>query len=164
MRRLVLGGVLAIALPAAVFAQPAAPSAVDYITIAGQSDLFEIQSGQLAEAKSANPAIKKFGHQMVTDHTNSTKMVMAAAKADGIPESPPPSLTADQKSMMAELKSESGEAFDKTYVAQQLKAHQDALAVQSSYAGSGDDPKLKSAANHIVPVVQMHITMLQGMS
>ena len=164
MRLLILGGALAIALPAVGLAQPTPPPAADYVAMAGQSDLFEIKSGQLAEEKAVNPAIKKFGQKMVDDHTKSTKMVMAAVKADGMQDAPPASLSENQQAMLAELKSESGEAFDKTYIAQQLKAHQDALDLQSGYADGGDDPKLKTAAGQIVPVVKMHLAMLQSMN
>jgi putative membrane protein len=164
MRLLILGGALAIALPTFGLAQPAPPPAADYVAMAGQSDLFEIKSGQLAEAKSMNPAIKKFAQQMVDDHTKSTKMVMSALKADGMQDAPPASLSADQQAMITELKSENGADFDKTYVAQQLTAHQDALALQSGYAEGGDDPKLKAAAGQIVPVVKMHLAMLQNMN
>ena len=161
MRLLILGGALAIALPTFGFAQPAAPPADQYVTMAGQSDEFEIQSAKLAVEK-GSPAVRNFGRQMITDHTKSTAMVMAAAKASGLPASPPP-LTADQQAMLTELQGESGDAFDKTYVSQQLTAHQQALALQDAYAKGGDDPKLKAAAAHIVPVVQRHLSLLQAM-
>jgi putative membrane protein len=163
MRLIMLGAALAIALPSAGFAQAAVPSTTQYMTMAGQSDLFEIQSGQLAQKMSANPAIKNFGRQMVADHTKSTEMVSVAAKDSGMQELPLASLSRDQKAMLAQLKGESGPAFDETYIAQQLKAHQDALALQSAYAAGGDDPNFKAAAGRIVPVVQSHLSMLQAM-
>jgi len=163
MRLLVLGA-LAIALPTVGLAEPAASPAAQYIMTAGQSDQFEIQSGKLAETKAANLDLRKFGREMVADHTRSTATVMAAAKKSGLPTSPPPALSADQQAMLAELQSESGEAFDKTYVSQQTKAHQEALALQTAYENGGDDPNLRAAAADIVPVVQLHLTMLRNMS
>jgi putative membrane protein len=129
--------------------------------MAGQSDEFEIQSSQLA-VKNGSPAIRNFAEQMITAHTKTTAMVVAAAKKSGLPASPPP-LTADQQGMLAELQGESGDAFDKTYVSQQLAAHEEALALQTAYAKGGDDPNLKAAAAHIVPVVQRHLSLLQSM-
>jgi putative membrane protein len=165
MRSYILAGALALALPAAAHAQPATPvpPAAQYMMMAGQSDQFEIQTGKLAATKAMSPDIKKFGGQMVTDHNKSTAMVIAAAKKSGLPTPPPPPLKADQQAMLTELQGQSGAAFDKTYVSQQLKAHQEALALQSSYAKRGDDPNLKAAAGQIVPVVQMHLGMLQKM-
>jgi putative membrane protein len=164
MRSLLLCGAIALAIPAAALAQTmTAPPAAQYMMMAGQSDQFEIQSGTLAASKAMNPSLKTFGAQMVSDHTKSTKMVMDAAKKSGMPAAPPPPLRADQQAMLTQLQGQSGEAFDKTYITQQMAAHQDALALQSSYAAGGDDPNLKMAAGKIVPVVKMHMGMLQKM-
>lgn len=164
MRMTLLCGGLALTLPAAAMAQPMTPPpAAQYMMMAGQSDQFEIQSGKLAASKAMSPGVKKFGAQMVTDHTKSTKMVMDAAKKSGLPAGPPPPLKPEQQTMLTELLGQSGAAFDKTYVTQQLAAHKEALALQSGYAKSGDDKNLKMAAGKIVPVVKMHLGMLQKM-
>ena len=89
-------------------------------------------------------------------------MVTAAAKKSGLPAGPPPALKSGQQAMLA-LGGPDRAAFDKAYVTQQRAAHKEALARQSSYAKSGDDPNLKMAAGKIVPVVKMHIGMLQKM-
>jgi putative membrane protein len=162
MRLHIIGGVLAIALPTVTLAQSAAPPAAQYMMMAGQSDQFEIQSGEVAETKAANLDLRKFGRQMVADHTKTSALVMDAAKKSGFPPSPPPPLTANQEAMLAELQGLSGAAFDKAYSGQQMKAHEDALAMQRAYAANGDDPNLKAAAIHIVPIVQLHWTMLQN--
>jgi putative membrane protein len=164
MRSMLLAGALALGLPMVALAQPMSPPpAADYMMMAGQSDQFEIQSGKLAASTAMSPGVKKFGAQMVTDHTKSTQMVMAAAKKSGLPAGPPPPLKPDQQAMLTQLQGQSGAAFDKTYVTQQLAAHKDALALQSGYAKSGDDKNLKMAAGKIVPVVKMHLGMLQKM-
>jgi putative membrane protein len=161
MRQYILGGALALALPAIGFAQSAAPPAAQYVMMAGQSDQFEMQSARLAVAK-GSPAVRNFGHQMLTDHMKSTIMVTAAARKSGLSVSPP-ELTTDQQAMLDQLKGESGDAFDKTYVDQQVTAHQQALALQKAYADSGDDTNLKAAAAHIEPVVETHLSLLQSM-
>lgn len=165
MRSLLLCGALVLAVPAVSQAQSSMmpPPAAQYMMMAGQSDQFEIESGKLAADRAADPGVKKFGAQMVTDHTKSTQMVMAAAMKSGKPAGPPPPLKPDQQAMLNQLRAEKGATFDKTYVSQQMGAHKDALALQSAYAKSGDDPNLKMAAGKIVPVVKMHMAMLQKM-
>jgi putative membrane protein len=165
MRTQVLAALLVLVFPVATMGQPSppVPSAADYVMKAGQSDQFEIQTGRLAAAKALSPALRSFGSQMVTDHTKSTAMVIAAAKKRGIPATPPPPLNPDQQAMLTELQDLSGDAFDQDYVTQQTTAHQQALALQSSYGKGGDDPNLRAVANQIVPVVQMHLGMLQKM-
>ena len=101
---------------------------------------------------------------MVTDHTKSTAMVKAAAMKSGMPAMPPPPLRPDQQQMLTQLQATSGADFDRTYVSQQLQAHQEALTLQQGFAKGGDDRNLKAAAAQIVPVVQMHLSMLKDMS
>jgi putative membrane protein len=136
------------------------PTNSDYVTAAGQSDAFEIQSGQLASTKAKSADLKAFGARMVTDHTKSTEMVMAAAKKSGMPPAPPPAPRPDQQDMLAQLRAADGDRFDSLYVSQQLQAHQQALDLHTTYARGGGSPELKAAAGKIAPVVTMHLDML----
>jgi putative membrane protein len=165
MRCFVLAGALALTLPFAAMSQtvPPVPAAADYVTKAGQSDQFEIQTGKLAATQALSPDVRAFGSMMVTDHTKSTALVVAAAKDRKLSAAPPQPLNPDQQAMLTELQGLKGDAFDKDYVAQQLTAHQQALDLQIHYASGGDDPNLRAAARQIIPVVQMHLGMLQKM-
>jgi putative membrane protein len=90
MRPRILGVAIAIVLPTVSLAQPAAPSAAQYMMLAGRSDELEIRSGELAEKKAGNLDLRKFARQMVADHTKTTALVMDAARKSGLPPSPPP--------------------------------------------------------------------------
>jgi putative membrane protein len=129
---------------------------------AGQSDAFEIQSGQLAASKASSPDVRAFGQRMIKDHTKSTQMVLEAAGKSGLPALPPPALRPDQQDKLAQLRAADGAAFDTLYAAQQLQAHQEALDLQSAYARNGDDENLRKAAAKIAPVVTMHLDMLRN--
>jgi putative membrane protein len=154
----------ALALSASAVAAMPAPSTADYMMKAGQSDQFEIQAGKLAETNAGKASIKHFGAKMVTDHTKSTKLVMAAAKKSHMPvPDAPPALDSDQQSMLSDLQGKTGKDFDTAYLADQATAHQQALQLQEAYAMGGDDPLFKAAAKKIVPVVKMHIHMLKSM-
>ena len=151
--------IAALAAPAAAAAQTAM-SAMDYATAAGQSDAFEIASSHMAQSSAKSQVVKNFAAQMVRDHTQSTKMVMAAAKSSQLT---PPRPDSQQQQMLDQLTSQKGAAFDQLYVADQLQAHQMALALHTGYAQSGSDPNLKAAAVQIAPIVQMHLAMVQSM-
>jgi putative membrane protein len=142
---------------------PASPArtAADYVMKAGQSDAFEIQSGQLAASKAKRSDVQAFGAQMVKDHTKSTEMVLAAASKSGLPAPPPPALRLDQQDKLSQLQAATGEVFDSLYASQQLQAHEEALALHSAYAQGGDDANLKTVAAKIVPVVTQHLDMLR---
>jgi putative membrane protein len=156
-----------ISLPfiaAVLIASPslAATAAADYVARAGAGDMYELQSSKLVLATTRNAGLKSFANQMITDHSKSTAEVKAAAEKSGM--SPkPPMLNSEQKSMLAQLRAATGAARDTAYVTQQKAAHSQALALHQGYAANGDKPALKAAAAKIVPVIQHHIEMLNGM-
>lgn len=137
-------------------------TAKQFVTKAGASDLFERKGGTLMSA-SSNAAVASFAKKMVTDHTKSTEMVKAAAKADGLT-SAPPTMTAKQQSDLAALTASKGAARDSLYITQQKATHTEALDLMKSYSMSGKATHLKDAAGQIAPVVQSHMDMLNKMA
>ena len=148
------------AVPADNAAVASAPiAAQDFINTAAASDTFEIASARLAETRATSAGLKTFAVRMVTDHTDSTIKLKAAAGAL----KPDPTLSGEQQSDLAALKAANGAAFDSAYKTQQLAAHTKALALMQGYAASGDNADLKAFAGKVAPVVQSHLTMLNGM-
>ncbi len=175
MRKLFLiaAGGLAFAAATPSFAQATADmtqsagalSATDYVKMAADSDNFEIQSGRIAAAKSRRDDIKGFARQMITDHTESSKALMAALNNQDRRIAPPSTkLSAANQAKIDLLRKAPKGSFDQLYLQQQLEAHQSALALQQGYADNGTDPTLKQVAGTIVPAVQRHLSMVQGMT
>ncbi|HUP67287.1 MAG TPA: DUF4142 domain-containing protein [Sphingomicrobium sp.] len=153
---------------------PVAPAAVvdpnnplfapGYMAMAGSSDQFEIQSGQLAHERAQSPAVHNLASMLIADHTRSTQMVVAAAQSAGITP-PPPVLLPQHQALLDQLRAAgSGPAFDMAFRDIQIQAHQQALMLHQNYAASGDVPALRTVAGQIVPVVQTHLTALQALS
>lgn len=139
----------------------AALSAPGFVAKAGTSDLYETKSSKLVMT-SINAGVRKFAHEMVTDHTKSTAMVKAAAIKSGV-HVKLPVLNGEQKSDLAALTAADDAARDRLYVQQQTVSHQAALELMQAETTTGDKPALKTAAGKIVPVVQRHIEMLNAM-
>ena len=157
MRYVSLAIAAALLSPAAMAQTTMAP---EFVKEAGASDKFEIDSSKLVMG-SQDPKVKQFAQQMVTDHTNSTAQIKAAAKQDGV-RVPPPMLNPMQKDMIAQLKAAKGPARDQLYMQQQMQAHQMALQLHQTYAQGGDKPALKAVAAQIAPVVKGHLDMTHG--
>jgi len=133
------------------------PTARDaYVGMAAASDMFEIQSSQLARTRGQSQAVKDFAQMMIDHHTQTTAQLTAAARAAGVT-SPMPALLPMQGRMMNDLQSASGADFDRVYLTQQVQAHEMALALHSNYARSGDAPALRAVASAAVPIVQQHL-------
>ena len=171
MRKLgiLLGGALALAACSST-PRPVSPAdltnpllAPGYLSMAASSDQFEIQSGQLAQTASQNPAVQSMGQMFVRDHTQSTQMLMAAAAAAHVP-APPPTLLPQHQALLDQLRAAgTGQSFDVAFQQIQIQAHQQALALHQNYAASGDVPALRATAGQIVPVVQTHLNALQSL-
>lgn len=131
-------------------------AAMTYIAKAGAGDLYEIQASQMAVTRARRPQVREFAQMLVTDHNRSTQMVTDAARSDGL--SPrPPMLEPAQRTMLRQLERARDRDFDRLYLAQQIPAHQQGLALHRNYARTGEGRALRRAARDIVPVVQAHL-------
>ena len=128
-----------------------------FVSGAAQGDMYEIQAGQIAEQKSKNAEVKAFAKKMITDHTALTNEMKPLVKAAG--QTPPADLDQRRKGFLDNLKAANAGDFDKTYMDQQVAAHDEALTLMQGYAKDGSDAGLKAAAGKAVPKVQMHSDM-----
>jgi putative membrane protein len=126
-----------------------------FVSNASQSDMYEIEAGKIAQARSKNPDVKAFGKMMVSDHTamsNEMKPLIAAAG-----QTPADKLDQRRQGFIDNLKQATDANFDKTYIDQQVAAHGEALTLMQGYAGDGADAGLKAGAAKAVPKIQMHL-------
>ncbi|MGH1588685.1 DUF4142 domain-containing protein [Methylobacterium phyllosphaerae] len=81
-------------------------------------------------------------------------------------EPPPSGMTTDaQKAqILSQLTAmPPGPQYDATFVADSLQGHQEALAINGSYAQSGEDPGLRRIARGALPLINLHISQLSQM-
>jgi putative membrane protein len=131
-----------------------------FVSNASQSDMYEIQAAQIAQTRSKNADIKAFAKMMVTDHTATMKAMAPLAAAAG--QTPADKLDQRRQGFIDNLKSASDADFDKTYVDQQVAAHQEALDLMQGYAKDGSDAGLKDGAAKTAPKVQMHLDKIKS--
>lgn len=133
-----------------------------YLFHGGAGDVLEITTSMIALQHSRNPSVRAFSTMLIDHHTQLTNAALATAKAAGVTP-PPPELSPAQKAMVGQLIAASPANFDRLFLTQQVAAHQQALALQQSYAARGDVPALRQAAQTAVPVVQAHLGEAQQM-
>jgi len=100
-----------------------APAAQDFVNKVAISDMFEIQSSQLALAKQADADTKPFAEKMVQDHQKTSSELKAMVDGGKVKATLPTALDSEHQKMLDELKSKSGKEFDSSYDQIQLKAH-----------------------------------------
>ncbi|MGK9204254.1 DUF4142 domain-containing protein [Sinorhizobium meliloti] len=137
-------------------------SSEEFVTMAASSDMFEIQSSQLAMQNSKQDGVRQFAEMMVADHTKAGQELKAAAGEAKV--TVPTQMIEKHAAELEKLKNAQGEQFDAAYVQAQLAAHQEALKLLQSYAQGGDSAPLKAHAAKTAPVVQGHLEHAQKLS
>jgi putative membrane protein len=169
MRKLILAAAASIMMagcstmgmaPAGMAGDMTPEDRMTYMRMAASSDMYEIQSSQIAQSRARNPQMQSFAQMMIRDHTMTSQKLMAAAQAAGMA-APPPMMLPMHADMVARLQARSGADFDREYARQQLMAHEMALALHSNYAARGDTPALRTVAAGAVPVVRQHLEMVR---
>jgi putative membrane protein len=156
------------ALPAMAQTPPPPPppeartQAAAYVMAAGQSDLYEINSSQVALEKTQNPALRKYANMLIKHHMKTTAATMKAATKAGLTPTPP-ALAPGAVTSINELQTAAPADFDRIYLAQQIPAHQAALDLHQGYAGGGDQRPLKMSAKAAIPIVQQHLNAAMKM-
>ena len=143
-------------------AASAAASDSTYVKMAGAGDQYEIQSSKLVLTSTKNPAVKRLANMMIQDHMKSSSMVKAAAAKAGM-HPKPAMLDPDGKDMLRRLRLAKGQDRDSLYIEQQKMAHTKALSLHQEESAAGATRSLKIVAGKIVPVVQHHKSMIEGM-
>jgi putative membrane protein len=134
-----------------------APKTEDFIKEAASSDMFEIQSSQLAQQQAADP-VKAFASQMIADHQKTTSELKAIASKINVPI--PAEMMPAQTSLLDRLNT-SGSDFARTYVNEQVTAHKQAVDLFQRYSSGGDNGELKTWAQKTLPALQHHYEMAQ---
>lgn len=127
-----------------------------FINKATQSGEDEIEAGKLAMSKASNPAVKMFGRWMVSSHTEANRMLESFTSQHGsakVTTQP----TAAQGEQLAKLQRESGAAFDRAYIEDEITDHQQAIEDFQKEANSGENKAVKTFASNMLPMLQDHL-------
>ena len=160
---LVLGSAIALATPTAAQQINDAQIAAIVVT-ANQVD---IDAGQLAAKNAASPEVRKFGQQMVTDHTGVNKSAVdLATKLKVTPQENETSkaLKAGGEKNVANLKTLKGAAFDKAYVDHEVAYHAQVLdALDKTLIPNASNAELKALLVKVRPAFVAHLEHAKGL-
>lgn len=117
----------------------------------------EVQLGRLAVQKSSNDKVKEFGQRMVDDHSKAGDQLKSIAAKDNI--TLPSELDAKHKAVVDRFSKMSGTEFDRVYVRDMVKDHNNDVMAFEKEANDGSNPDLKSFASSTLPTLRDHLRM-----
>ena len=158
---------MSVALVAGLLLVPAAGAyaqAVDDAQIASivvTANQVDIDAGKLASSMASNPEVKKFGEQMVTDHTGVNKQAVdLVTKLKVTPKDNPTSTSLKEggAANVASLKKLKGAAFDKAYIDHEVAYHQQVLdALDKTLIPNASNAELKALLVKVRPAFVAHL-------
>ena len=122
-------------------------------------------AGALASKKATNAEVKKFAKMMMADHHQVRKQGADLAQKLGVTPQPPADdpVTALAKQEMDALQTaEKGLDFDRTYIQQEIAAHQAVLDLADQAHGSADNAELKALIEQARPLIENHLKQAQA--
>jgi putative membrane protein len=129
-----------------------------FLKMAIQTDLAEIQMGQLAQQKGQSEEAKQFGQTLQQDHSQNLDMARQLAQQHGM--TPPSGPAAEQKKMHDRVGKLSGTRFDRQFARDMVRGHKKAIsAFQAEAKRQGP---LAQFAQATVPVLQKHLQIAQS--
>jgi putative membrane protein len=127
-----------------------------FVQQAAIGGLSEVENARIASKQATAPEIRAFAERMAADHGKANGDLASLADADHI--ALPNALDPDHRVAADDLRKRRGTDFDRTYLGQQIAAHQTTLHLLEWQLSAGQDDALKDFAKKNIPVVLDHLS------
>ena len=127
---------------------------------AAQGGMAEVKLGNLAKDHATSDAVKKFGQQMVDDHTKANDELKNLAGKKGI--TLPTEIDAKDQATYDRLSKLNGVEFDRAYMTDMVRDHRTDITEFRHESERGQDADLKSWAGKTLPTLEHHLQMAES--
>jgi putative membrane protein len=127
----------------------------EFVKKAAQSGLAQVELGQLATQKAANPEVKQFAQRMVDDHTKANNQLKQIAQQQQL--KVPDGLDAKDKTTKERLAKLSGAKFYGAYMALMVREHKMDVSDFKTESKNAKNADIKSFAEPTLPTLQDHL-------
>lgn len=126
----------------------------EFAVAAANGGMAEVALSKIAEDKATDPKVKEFAKQMVADHSkaNDELKTLAASKNITLPSAP----NEEKQKAASDLGGMSGNDFDKAYISQMKKDHDQTVKLFEDAQKEVKDTELKAFIEKTLPVIKAH--------
>ena len=135
-------------------------TAKEFVKQAAQSGEFEVKSAKLISDKVDDPKVKESAKLIEQDHKKANDELKQIAKVKNI--DVPTEMDTKHQRMYDQWKTEDQQKLADAYQMQQIQGHKDAIELFQKASTQLQDAELKQFAQKYLPILQQHLTMLQG--
>jgi putative membrane protein len=139
---------------------PSVTDPAEFARMAASSNMFEIQSSQLALDQSQDEQIRSFAQQMIDDHTAAGEKMKQAAEEAGV--EVPDTMEETQQDNLEEL--QQSDNFDQDYLDAQVEAHDNAVDLFEGFSEDAEDGPLRAFAQETLPTLEDHQSRVEELA
>lgn len=132
-----------------------------YVPNATMGDMYEIMAADIALERSQNAQVKELARMIKTDHTAASEQFEAKAPQAAPNVALPTALDQRRNGLIDNLRSASAENFDRTYIDQQIAAHNEAITLHEGFSDNTEAPTLAEHARTVLPKIRAHLQMAE---
>lgn len=133
-----------------------------FIEKAANGGMMEVALGKVAQEHANSEAVKRFGARMVEDHSKANHELMRIAEEKGVKVEG--EIHGAHKEHYDRLAAFKGDKFDREYVTQMVKDHEEDISAFEKEAKHGDDSQLRSFAEQQLPILREHLKMAKDLA
>lgn len=131
----------------------------EFVAKAASGGMFEVESSKLASRSSKRDDVKQFAQEMISEHGEANKGLAEAATEAG--HELPSKMMDSHEKMLSKVKEAQIADFDEVYISNQIKAHEEAVALFTTASKSLTNPILKAFAAKTLPTVKEHLEQIK---
>jgi putative membrane protein len=164
------GSCLIVGLTGSAFANAAPPAMTDAQVLAVyiQVNSFDVETALLGRAQASSSAVRDLAAQVASDHMGVRQAAFGLAAACKVSPVLPGSRDAaaqDHARTLSKLATLKGAEFDKAYMEHEVAFHRSAIdAVKQVLQPSSTCPALKAHFREILPALEHHLTVTEGVA
>lgn len=126
-----------------------------FVKKAAEGGMAEVELGKLAVDKGGSEDVKKFGQRMVDDHSKANDQLKQLASSKNV--TVPDGLNAKDKATKDRLEKLSGAQFDRAYMSDMVKDHEQDITEFNHESKMGKDSDVKDFASQTLPTLKDHL-------
>lgn len=127
-----------------------------FLNEAWRRGVTEVKLGELATRQAGSSAVKQLGDRLMVEHSRINEEVKAIARQKAL------NLWGDPDNIkISELRQMTGDAFDRAYLAEVVKHHEEAIAAFDSALKGSSDPDIKAFISKNLPALKGHLATVK---
>jgi putative membrane protein len=130
-----------------------------FVQKASAAGLAEVNMAKMALQNASRDDVKQFAKRVIEDHTKANRELNRIADAKRF--TPAASMDGAHETMATRMSRLTGADFDREYMRNQVKDHEQAVALFEAESKNGRDPQLKEFATKTLPTLREHLETAQ---